>query len=102
MVRDHNTIATYDVVKATELAVTKIVGYTAVVSALAPRMAPDASVLLFGGVAKDYPHFGSTTVTAATAEILLKDTSGGPPADTIRWPSACTASRSTTTRWSAG
>jgi NAD(P)-dependent dehydrogenase (short-subunit alcohol dehydrogenase family) len=69
MVRDRNTVAAYDVTKASELAVTKIVGYTAVVSALAPRMAAHASVLLFGGVAKDYPYPGSTTVTAVNAAV---------------------------------
>jgi NAD(P)-dependent dehydrogenase (short-subunit alcohol dehydrogenase family) len=69
MVRDRNSIAAYDVVKASELAITKIVGYTAVVSALAPRMAQDASVLLFGGLAKDYPYPGSTTVSAVNGAV---------------------------------
>jgi NAD(P)-dependent dehydrogenase (short-subunit alcohol dehydrogenase family) len=69
MVRDRNTIAAYDVAKASELAITKVVGYTAVVSALAPRLAPDASVLLFGGMAKEYPYPGSTTVTAVNAAV---------------------------------
>jgi NAD(P)-dependent dehydrogenase (short-subunit alcohol dehydrogenase family) len=69
MVRDRNTIAAYDVARAGTLAVTKLVGYTAVVSALAPRMAPDAAVLLFGGVAKDTPYPGSTTVTAVNAAV---------------------------------
>lgn len=69
MVRDRNTIAAYDIAKASELAVTKIVGYTAVVSALAPRMARDASILLFGGVAKDHPYPGSTTVTAVNGAV---------------------------------
>lgn len=53
MVRDRNTIAAYDAVKASELALTKVVGYTAVVSALAPRLDRDGSVLLFRGAAKD-------------------------------------------------
>jgi NAD(P)-dependent dehydrogenase (short-subunit alcohol dehydrogenase family) len=69
MVRDHNTLAAYDVAKASELAITKVVGYTAVVSALAPRLAKDASILLFGGVAKDYPHPGSTTVSAVNGAV---------------------------------
>ncbi len=68
-VRDRNTIAAYDVVKATEMAVTKIVGYTAVVSTLAGRMAPGASVLIFGGMAKAYPYPGSTTVTAVNSAV---------------------------------
>jgi NAD(P)-dependent dehydrogenase (short-subunit alcohol dehydrogenase family) len=69
MTRDRNTIAAYDVAAATDLAVTKVVGYTAVVSALAARMAQDGSVLLFGGVAKDYPYPGSTTVSAVNGAV---------------------------------
>ena len=69
MVRDRNTIAAYDAGKASELAITKVVGYTAVVSALAPRMARDASILLFGGVAKDRPYPGSTTVSAVNGAV---------------------------------
>ena len=69
MVRDRNTLAAYDVAKASELAITKIVGYTAVVSALAARLAKDASILLFGGMAKDYPYPGSTTVSAVNGAV---------------------------------
>jgi NAD(P)-dependent dehydrogenase (short-subunit alcohol dehydrogenase family) len=69
MVRDRNTLAAYDIAKASELAVTKIVGYTAVISALAPRMTLDASVLVFGGAAKDHPYPGSTTVTAVNGAV---------------------------------
>jgi NAD(P)-dependent dehydrogenase (short-subunit alcohol dehydrogenase family) len=69
MVRDRNTIAAYDAAKAGELAVSKVVGYTAVVSALAPRLARDASVLLFGGAAKDRPYPGSTTVSAVNGAV---------------------------------
>jgi NAD(P)-dependent dehydrogenase (short-subunit alcohol dehydrogenase family) len=69
MVRDRNTIAAYDAGKAGELAATKVVGYTAVVSALAPRLARDASILLFGGVAKDRPYPGSTTVSAVNGAV---------------------------------
>ena len=69
MVRDRNTLAAYDVAKASELAITKVVGYTAVVSALAPRLAQDASILLFGGVAKDHPYPGSTTVSAVNGAV---------------------------------
>jgi NAD(P)-dependent dehydrogenase (short-subunit alcohol dehydrogenase family) len=69
MVRDANTISAYDVAKATELAVTKVVGYTAVVSALSGRMRGDGSVLLFGGAAKDYPYPGSTTVSAVNSAV---------------------------------
>ncbi|MGE9697306.1 MULTISPECIES: SDR family NAD(P)-dependent oxidoreductase [unclassified Streptomyces] len=69
MVRDRNTLSGFDIAAAGTLAVTKIVGYTAVVSALAERLAPDAAVLLFGGGAKDYPYPGSTTLTAVNAAV---------------------------------
>ncbi len=68
-VRERNSLADYDVATATQLTVTKIVGYTAAVSALAPRMTQDASVLLFGGMAKEYPFPGSTTVTVVNAAV---------------------------------
>ena len=69
VVRDRNTLAAYDVARASELAITKVVGYPAVVSALAPRMTQDASILLFGGMAKDYPYPGSTTVTTVNSAV---------------------------------
>ncbi|WP_345984038.1 SDR family oxidoreductase [Streptomyces sp. DSS69] len=69
MVRDRNTLAGFDVAAASQLAVTKIVGYTAVIAALAERLTPDAAVLLFGGGAKDYPYPGSTTLTAVNAAV---------------------------------
>jgi hypothetical protein len=38
MIRDQNALKTYDIAAATELATTKIVGYSAVVSALHSRL----------------------------------------------------------------
>jgi len=69
MRRDNNTIAGYDIAGATELALTKIVGYTTVVHALRSRISPTGSVLLFGGLAKDVPYPGSTTVTTVNAGV---------------------------------
>ncbi|MFJ5281475.1 SDR family oxidoreductase [Streptomyces parvulus] len=69
MVRDRNTLAGFDIAAASQLAVTKIVGYTAVIAALAERLTPHAAVLLFGGGAKDYPYPGSTTLTAVNAAV---------------------------------
>ncbi|MFE7073985.1 SDR family NAD(P)-dependent oxidoreductase [Streptomyces sp. NPDC057620] len=70
MQRDSNTIESYDVAGATELAVSKIVGYTTVVHALRTRISPGGSVLLFGGMAKDAPYPGSTTVSAVNAGVV--------------------------------
>ncbi|MFF9373523.1 SDR family NAD(P)-dependent oxidoreductase [Streptomyces griseoluteus] len=69
MVRDMNSVRDYDVEAAAVLATTKVVGYTAVVAALLPRMPADASVLLFGGMAKDLPYPGSTTLTAVNSAV---------------------------------
>jgi NAD(P)-dependent dehydrogenase (short-subunit alcohol dehydrogenase family) len=67
--RDENSIAEYDVDRAISLVTTKLVGYTAVVSALLDRMGPEASTVLFGGMAKDRPYPGSTTVTTVNGGI---------------------------------
>jgi len=68
--RDGNTLAEYDVARGMDLAITKVVGYPTVVATLRERLTRDASVLLFGGMAKDYPYVGSTTLTAVNAAIV--------------------------------
>jgi NAD(P)-dependent dehydrogenase (short-subunit alcohol dehydrogenase family) len=67
--RDQNTVADYDVARALRLVTLKLVGYTEVVHALAPRLSPDASILLFGGQALRRPYPGSTTVTTVNGGI---------------------------------
>lgn len=67
--RDANTVEEYDVVGARHLAVMKLVGYPAVVSALRDRIAEDGSVLVFGGRAKDRPYPGSTTVSTVNGGV---------------------------------
>jgi NAD(P)-dependent dehydrogenase (short-subunit alcohol dehydrogenase family) len=67
--RDANTVRDYDVDRAVRLTTLKLVGYTEVVHQLADRLAPDASVLLFGGLAKDRPYPGSTTVTTVNGGV---------------------------------
>jgi NAD(P)-dependent dehydrogenase (short-subunit alcohol dehydrogenase family) len=68
--RDQNTVAEYDLVKALRLVTLKLVGYTEVVHALLPRLTDEASVLLFGGMAKERPYPGSTTVTTVNGGIV--------------------------------
>lgn len=68
--RDQNTVAEYDVDRATRLTVLKLVGYTEVIHALLPRMGPDSSVVLFGGRAKDRPYAGSITVSTVNGGIV--------------------------------
>jgi NAD(P)-dependent dehydrogenase (short-subunit alcohol dehydrogenase family) len=61
--RDYNTVRDYDVERAKRLVTIKLVGYTEVVHSLVPRMDPDASIVLFGGLAKERPYTGSTTIS---------------------------------------
>ncbi len=68
--RDQNSVADYDVDRATRLAVLKLVGYTEVVHTLLGRMDDDSSVVLFGGRAKDRPYPGSVTVSTVNGGIV--------------------------------
>jgi len=67
--RDRNNISDYDIAGARYLAIMKLVGYTAVISALGARHAEDGSVVLFGGRAKDRPYPGSTTVSTVNGGV---------------------------------
>lgn len=67
--RDENSVREYDVRRAARLVTLKLVGYTEVVHALVSRLAPDASILLFGGLAKDRPYPGSTTITTVNGGV---------------------------------
>jgi NAD(P)-dependent dehydrogenase (short-subunit alcohol dehydrogenase family) len=67
--RDENTARDYDVSRAIRLATLKLVGYTEVIHALLDRMGEESSVVLFGGLAKDRPYPGSTTVTTVNGGI---------------------------------
>lgn len=67
--RDANTVRDYDIASAMYLVTMKLVGYTAVVHALADRISAEGSVILFGGRAKDRPYPGSTTVSTVNAGV---------------------------------
>lgn len=68
--RDQNTVKDYDLARALHLVTLKLVGYTEVVHTLADRLTPDASILLFGGMAKERPYPGSTTVTTVNGGVV--------------------------------
>jgi NAD(P)-dependent dehydrogenase (short-subunit alcohol dehydrogenase family) len=67
--RDENSVREYDIRKAAQLVTLKLIGYTEVVHALMSRLLPDASIVLFGGLAKDRPYPGSTTVTTVNGGV---------------------------------
>lgn len=68
--RDQNTVADYDIAKAIRLVTLKLVGYTEVVHTLRDRLTDDASIVLFGGMAKERPYPGSTTVTTVNGGVV--------------------------------
>jgi NAD(P)-dependent dehydrogenase (short-subunit alcohol dehydrogenase family) len=68
--RDQNTVADYDIARALYLVTLKLVGYTETIHTLAGRLTSDASILLFGGMAKERPYPGSTTVTTVNGGVV--------------------------------
>ncbi len=68
--RDQNSTKSYDIARAIRLVTLKLVGYTEVVHTLSDRLTPDASILLFGGMAKERPYPGSTTVTTVNGGVV--------------------------------
>ena len=67
--RDANSISDYDIARATRLATIKLIGYSEVVHALRPAMGADASIVIFGGRAKDKPYPGSITVSTVNGAV---------------------------------
>jgi NAD(P)-dependent dehydrogenase (short-subunit alcohol dehydrogenase family) len=67
--RDVNKVREYDINSALRLVTLKLVGYTEVIHALAPRMGDDSAILIYGGLARDRPYPGSTTVTTVNGGV---------------------------------
>ena len=67
--RDTNKVTEYDIEGALRLVTLKLVGYSEVIHALHPRMDEHSAVLMFGGLARDRPYPGSTTVTAVNGAV---------------------------------
>jgi NAD(P)-dependent dehydrogenase (short-subunit alcohol dehydrogenase family) len=67
--RDSNSVRDYDIAGALRLVALKLVGYTEVVHVLLDRLSPDSSIVLFGGMAKERPYPGSTTVSTVNGGV---------------------------------
>jgi NAD(P)-dependent dehydrogenase (short-subunit alcohol dehydrogenase family) len=67
--RDANQVSDYDIDAAIRLTTLKLVGYTEVVHTLASRLHDESAIVLFGGLAKDKPYPGSTTVTTINGGV---------------------------------
>ena len=68
--RDANSVRDYDVERAIRLVTLKLVGYTEVVHSLVDRLSDDSALMLFGGMAKERPYPGSTTVTTVNGGVV--------------------------------
>jgi NAD(P)-dependent dehydrogenase (short-subunit alcohol dehydrogenase family) len=67
--RDDNSVRKFDIARATRLMTLKLVGYAEVIHSLVSRFTPNASIVLFGGQAKERPYPGSTTVSTVNGGI---------------------------------
>ena len=67
--RDTNKVQDYDIESALRLVTLKLVGYTEVIHALLPQLGESSSILIFGGLARDRPYPGSTTVTTVNGGV---------------------------------
>ena len=68
--RDDNRISDYSIERAMHLVTLKLVGYAAVVAALRERLSDESAIVLFGGLAKERPYPGSTTVSTVNGGIV--------------------------------
>lgn len=68
--RDDNKVKEYNVDRALDLVTLKLVGYTEVIHQLSGRMPDDSSIVMFGGLAKDRPYPGSTTITTVNGGVM--------------------------------
>ena len=67
--RDTNKVREYDIDSALRLVTLKLVGYTEVIHTLLPRLHDDSAILIYGGLARDRPYPGSTTVTTVNGGV---------------------------------
>jgi NAD(P)-dependent dehydrogenase (short-subunit alcohol dehydrogenase family) len=67
--RDVNKVREYDIDSALRLVTLKLVGYTEVIHTLAPRLREDSAILIYGGLARERPYPGSTTVTTVNGGV---------------------------------
>jgi len=69
VLRDHNPIREYSIRTASDLITMKMIGYTETIHTLIPRFTEDASVVLFGGLAKERPYPGAVTIATVNGGI---------------------------------
>jgi len=68
--RDENRIRTYSIPDAVRLVTLKLVGYSEVIHTLLDRLSDGSAIVVFGGLAKDRPYDGSTTVSTVNGGVV--------------------------------
>ena len=68
--RDTNSVRDYDPAAGLRLVTIKLVGYTEIIHTLLPRMDDETAIVLFGGMAKERPYVGSTTVSTVNGGVV--------------------------------
>jgi NAD(P)-dependent dehydrogenase (short-subunit alcohol dehydrogenase family) len=68
--RDDNRVSDYNIEGALRLVTLKLVGYTEVIHVLRDRLSPESAIVVFGGLAKDRPYPGSTTVSTVNGGVV--------------------------------
>ena len=68
--RDANRVRDYSIRDALRLVTLKLVGYTEVVHTLLDRLSDESAIVIFGGLAKDRPYDGSTTVSTVNGGVV--------------------------------
>ena len=66
----NTTVSDFDIDLAQRLVTLKLVGYAEVVHVLRSRLAPDAAIVMFGGLAMLRPYPGSTTVSTVNGGVI--------------------------------
>ena len=69
ILRDVNTVRTYNIASALNLVTMKLGGYVARAHSLSDSLTADASIVLFGGQAMEKPYPGSTTVSTVNGGV---------------------------------
>jgi NAD(P)-dependent dehydrogenase (short-subunit alcohol dehydrogenase family) len=69
VLRDQNSVRDFAIEGASALAVLKLVGYPETIHQLIDRMHDTSAIVLFGGLAKEKPYPGSTTVTSVNGGV---------------------------------
>lgn len=69
VLRDENTAKDFKIAGATELVTMKLIGPLEMIRALGDRLGDGSSIVIFGGLAKERPYPGSTTVTTVNGGV---------------------------------